>query len=105
MHRTVVVADIEGSEVERLGGLGLPQAQQVGGRYEVTGHRRVVRDTLDHRVWHPLCPVSSVVVDVVLRASAEVHVERNLGLCEFPWVAQTQPLVGPFDLPAVDENL
>ena len=100
----VVVASVERVEVERFDRLGLPQAQQVRRRHAKPGHGRVVGDPLDHPLRNPADTVGAV-LGVRLGASAELHVEGDLRSADLPRVAETQPFVRPFDLPAVVDRL
>ena len=101
VHGAVVVAGVEGIEVERLDGLRLPQPQQVRGVDAVAEDRGVIGDALHHSLRHPAHPVAAVLVGVRLGAPAELHFEGDLGPRDLPWIAQPQPLVGALDLPAV----
>ena len=105
VHGAVVVADVERFEIEGLGGLGLPQAQQVRGGHAVAGHGRVVGDALDHLLGKPAHAISAGLVVVRLGAPAELHVERDFRAHDLPGVAEAQPLVRHLDLPAVTNRL
>ena len=67
--------------------------------------KRVVRYAGDDLVRHPAHPQPVVFVDVLLRVAAELDVDRPFGPHQLPRVAEAQPLVGLFDLPAVDDFL
>ncbi len=101
----IVVADVERIEVERLGRFGLPEAQQVGRRRPVAGHRRVVGHAFHQARRQPTDPFAPLLVAVPFGASAELHVKGRFRPDDLPRVAESQPLVGQLDLPAVPNRL
>ena len=105
VHRPVVVAGVEGLEVERLDRLGPPQPQHVAGVDAVALDRRVVGDALHHALRHPADPELALFVLVVLGVAAPVDVIGDIGLGDLPGVAVAQPLVGDLRLPAVADLL
>jgi hypothetical protein len=105
VNRPVVVAVVEGLEVERLRGLCAPEAQQVGVRRTIAGDRSVVGHAGHHVPRDPPHAVPPPLVLPVLGAPAEFHVDRDLGPDDLPRVAEAQPLVGQLHLPAVADAL
>ena len=97
----VVVTDVERIEIERLGRLRAPQAQQVGVLDAEAGNRGVVRDPVDHQVREPRHTELPLRVRVMLGMPAEPDREAQLRPCQFPGIAVAQPEVGDFLLPAV----
>ena len=106
LDRAVVVAAVEGGEVERLGRFRLPQPQRVRGVVAVAEDRRVVRHAVDDACSGTQRtrrrPCSST---LVLGVAAELHLLRPLRPRDLPRIAEAQPLVGALDLPAVDDLL
>ena len=100
-----VVAAVEDREIERLGRLGAPQAQRVGGVDAVAEDRRVVGHAIDHARRHPAHADAALLVGVALGVAAELHVDGPLRPHHLPGIAEAQPLVGLLDLPAVDDLL
>ena len=78
LDRAAVVADVEGLEVELLGGLGAPQAQGVGGVDAVAGDRRVVGTPLHDAVRDPAHAVAAAARRVhALGVAAELDVDSR----------------------------
>jgi hypothetical protein len=105
VDRAVVVANVERLEIEGFSGLRLPQPQQVRGGRPISGHRRVVSDTLDHFLRNPPYSIPALVVDKVFRTPAVHDVECHFRTHDLPGVAEAQPLIGQLDLPAVLNRL
>ena len=101
----VVLALVEGVEIERLARLRGPQAKQVDGVDVIAGDRRVVGDPHHHLIRDPPDLIASPLVVVGLGPAAELHRKRDLGPGDCPGIAESQPFVGPFDLPAVPDLL
>ena len=74
VDRAVVVADVERVEVERLGGFGLPQPQQVGGGRVKARHRRVVGDALDALRRNPPRAVTRPLIAIAFGTAEEPDV-------------------------------
>ena len=105
VDRAVVVAAIEGAEVEGLGRLGLPQPQRVRRVDVIAEDGRVVGNAIDDVARHPARALAAVFVVPDFGVAAELHVAAPLGPRDLPGIAVAQPLVGLFDLPAVDDLL
>ena len=105
IHGAVIVAAVEGGEVERLGRLRAPQAQGVRGVGAIAQDERVVGNPMHDLVRNPSHARPLVLVDVVLGGAAEFNVHGPLGPRQLPGVAESQPFVGFLDLPAVDDLL
>ena len=104
-NRTVVIAVIERGKIERLDGLGLPEAQSIARAHAIAENGRIIRHALDHRFGYPSHTVTSLLVRIGLGMSAKLYVESQLGPGNLPRVAKPQPLVGNLDLPAVADDL
>ena len=105
VHRAVVVAVVEGGEVERFHCLGLPQPQRIAGADAETEDRRVIGHALDDGARDPAHAVAAQFIMARLGVAAELHVIGDFGPGDFPRVAETQPFVGGFHLPAVFDCL
>jgi len=101
----VVVAPVEGGEVEDLGRLGAPQAQQVHGAHAVAEDGRVDRHAAKDLVRHPAGAQPALVVGRVLGVAADADVVGDLRTPHFPGVAEAQPVVGGLDLGSVADDL
>jgi hypothetical protein len=71
VDRTVVVAAVEHREGERLGRLGAPQAQRVGGVRRIAEDRRVAGHAIHREDGDPACAQAPADVGVTLHAAAE----------------------------------
>ena len=105
LHGAVIVAVVEGLEVERLDGLGLPEPEVVAGAHAIAEDGRVVRHAPDHVAGHPADAQPPVIVDPLLGVAAELHLARDFRPRDFPGVPVAQPLVGDLGLPAVLDRL
>ena len=106
LDRLVVVAGVEGLQVERLDGPRAPQRQHVAGVHAVALDRRVVGDALEH----PSAAPSGRGRGRRRRCSARcgrpsLTQVAHVGLGDLPRVAVAQPVVGLLDLPAVVDLL
>ena len=101
----VVIAAVEDGEVEGLRRLGLPEPERVRRVGHVTQDRGVVRHTHDDFVRYPAHSQAVVLIHIGFGGAAEFHLHRPFGPRQFPRVAEPQPLVGLFHLPAVDDLL
>ena len=95
-----IVAGVEDVELERIGRARRPQPQRVDVLAAPADDRGVVGDRLHGFRRMPDRAVAALGVDV-LDAAAEMHVIDHLRPLEFPGVAEAQPFVGIFLLPAV----
>ena len=99
-HRAHVIALIEQRKVERLGGLGMPQAQRTDGACAMAGHD----DVVGHRQHHlGVDPMGAVFV--ASYPAAEADFIGGVGAREFPRVPELQPVVGLLDLITVQDTL
>ena len=105
LDRAVVVAVVEGGEIERLDRLGLPEAEVVAGADAVAEDGGVVGHALDDRVGNPAHAVAALLVGPGLGVAAELHVVGDFGPGDLPGVAEAQPFVGDLHLPAVLDGL
>src|SRR5262245_31981484 len=105
LDRVPVIALVERLEVERLAGLGGPQSEQVDGRYSVPEDRRVVGHAAHGPLGDPAHAVPPALVRRGLGPSAEMHVQRQIGPHDLPWVAAAQPLVRDLDLLPIANRL
>ena len=105
LDRAVVIAVVEGGEIERLDRLGLPEPEVVAGAHAVAEDRSVVGHALDDGVRNPAHAVTALLIGPRLGAAAELHLVGDFGPGDLPRIAQAQPLVGDLHLPAVLDGL
>ena len=99
-----IVAGVEDIEPERIRRVRRPQPQRVDALAAPTHDRGVVGHRLYRFRRTPGGTIAAAVVDV-LDMAAEMHVVDHLRPLEFPGVAEAEPLVGIFLLPAVRDDL
>ncbi len=102
-HGGLVVAGVEGLEVERLGRARAPQPERVDVPGAVPGYEVVVGDGLDRPAGRPAAGLGGSVL--ALDRAAEADRDRHLGVGQLPRRAERQPVVRLLDLAAVDERL
>ena len=99
-----IIAGVEDVEPQRIGRARRPQPQRVDVLAAPADDRRVVGDGLHGFRRTPGGAVAAAVVDMV-DAAAEMDVIDHLGPLEFPGVAEAQPFVRIFVLPALRNDL
>src|SRR6266853_844124 len=99
-----IIAGVEHVELERVGRARRPQPQRVDVLAAPTHDRCVVGDGLHGFRRMPDRALASLGFDV-FDAAAEMNVVDHLRPLEFPGVAETQPLIGIFLLPALRDDL
>ena len=99
-----IVAAVEDVELERIGRARRPQPQRIDVVAAPADDRRVIGDRLHGLGWTPGGAVAPLLVDM-LDIAAEMDVIGHLRPLEFPGVAETQPDVGIFLLPALIDDL
>ena len=99
-----IVALVEGVELQRIGRACRPQAQRVDVLAAPADDRRVIGDRLHGLGRMPDRAVAALVVDM-LDAAAEMDVIDHLGPLQFPGIAEAQPFVRIFLLPALIDDL
>ena len=105
LHGAVVIADVEGVEIEALRGIGSPQPQPVAGVDSVAQHRHVVGHTDGVLGRDPAHPIGALLIPVALGAAAEAHEAGLVGVGNLPGPATLEPLIGDLHLPAVADQL
>ena len=105
LNSAVVIADVEGIEVEAFGGIGTPQPQPVADVDPIAQHRHVMGDADGVFSRDPARAVVALVIDVALGAATEAHEAGLIGLGQFPGPATLEPLVGDLHLPAIADQL
>ena len=105
LNGAVVVADVEGIEVEAFGGIGTPEPQPVADVDAIAQHRHVMGNADGVFRRDPAGAVVAFVVDVALGATAEAHEAGLIGLGQFPGPAALEPFVGDLHLPAIADQL
>ena len=105
LHGAVVIADVEGVEIEALSGIGSPQPQPVAGVHPVAQHWHVVGHTDGVLGRDPAHPVGALLIPIALGAAAEAHEAGLVGVGNFPGPATLEPLIGDLHLPAVADQL
>ena len=99
-----VVAGVEHIELERVGRARRPEPQRVDVLAAPAHDRRVVGDGLDGFRRAPGRAIASLLIDM-FDAAAEIDLIDHFGALEFPGVAEAQPFVGIFVLPALRDDL
>ncbi len=105
LDRAVIVPAVEIGEVKGLRGLRTPQAKQRAGIDAVTRDGRIIRYTNHYPRRHPLDPITALLILIRLGMPAQFDHLRELRPGNLPDVAEAQPFVGYFDLPAVLDDL
>ena len=105
IHRPVIVADVECLEVEGFAGLGLPQPQDVAGVDLVAQDRGVVGNPPHRAVGNPAHPEMALLVDIPFGPAAHPHLNAHFGPAYLPGIAELEPFVGIFHLPAILDPL
>ena len=103
-HGAEIVAGVEDVELERIGRARRPQPQRIDVLAAPADDRRVVGHRL-HGFRRTPCRAVAAAVIGVLDMAAEVDVVDHFRPLEFPGVAETQPFVGIFVLPALRDDL
>ncbi|CPZ67689.1 Uncharacterised protein [Mycobacteroides abscessus] len=101
----VVVARVEGVQLEGLHGPRAPQRQRVTGVHSVALDRGVVGDALEEALRNPASPEVPVLVEILLGVAAPSDNEIEVGFGYFPRVSVVEPVVGLLDLPSVADLL
>ena len=104
-HGPVVVAAVEGFEIEGFGRAGLPEPQGVGGIRPIPANGRVIGYALDHLPRHPADMGFAVVIRESLGIAPQLDLDRPFRARYVPRIPETQPLIGFFNLPAIDDGL
>ena len=99
-----VIAGVEDVEPQRVGRARRPQPQRVDVLAAPADDRRVVGDGLNGFRRPPRRAVTAAVIDMIDMA-AEMNVIDHLRPLEFPGVAEAQPFVRIFLLPALRNDL
>ena len=99
-HRRKVVALVKFTEVDLATGLGIPQAQRVGGVGVVAGDNLVVGDREDLFGFYPARFLS-----FLLNTPAKTHFVARVVAFEFPRVTVFQPVVWRLFLATVNDVL
>ncbi|MEY9880360.1 hypothetical protein ABIA43_001894 [Bradyrhizobium sp. USDA 328] len=99
-----IIALVEGIELQRIGRARRPQAQRIDVMAAPADDRRVIGDRLHGLTRMPDRAVAALVLDM-LDAAAEIDVVDHLGPLQFPGVAEAQPFIGIFLLPALIDDL
>ena len=101
MHGAVVVTHIKLLKVEGFTCFRFPEAQGIGGVDLISKDSHVVRNTLDDLRRNPAHAIAALIVGISFCVTAEAHFNGCLRTRYFPGVAQAQPFVCDFDLPAI----
>ena len=104
-QRADMVAAVEDVEPHRVGGARGPQPQRIDIAAAPSHDRGVVGDRFDGFVRQPDVARRAACLVQGLDPAAEVDVVDHLGPGELPWVAEGQPVLGIFLLPAVLDDL
>ncbi|SHW51777.1 Uncharacterised protein [Mycobacteroides abscessus subsp. abscessus] len=101
----VVVARVEGVQLEGLYGPRAPQRQRVTSVHSVALDRGVVGDALEEALRNPASPEVPVLIEILLGVAAPPDNEIEVGFAYFPRVSVVEPVVGLLDLPSVADLL
>ena len=101
LDSTVVITLVEYPEAKQARCLGLPQPQQAHCINAKTGDRCIVGHAFDDALRNPANLPAAGVRCIHFRVTAQLDLEGILRPGNLPGVAQLQPVVGPFDLPAI----
>ncbi len=101
----VVVARVEGVQLEGLYGPRAPQRQRVTSVHSVALDRGVVGDALEEALRNPASPEVPVLIEILLGVAAPPDNEIEVGFGYFPRVSVVEPVVGLLDLPSVADLL
>ncbi len=104
-QRADVVAAIEVLERNRIGGARGPQPKRIHAPAAPTGDRRVECHGRHRFLRMPDMARRSVAVDKLLHGAAEVHAVDDVRPLELPRIAERQPVLRQFVLPAVLHDL
>jgi hypothetical protein len=99
-----IIALVEGVEFQRVGRARRPQSQRVDVLAAPADDRRVIGDRLHGLGRMPDRAVAALVVDM-LDAAAEIDVIDHFRPLQFPGVAEAEPFVRIFLLPALIDDL
>ena len=99
-----IVAGVEDVELQRIGRARRPQPERVDVLAAPADDRGVVGDGLHGFAGMPDSAAAALVIDM-LDAAAEMDVIDHFGPLQFPGVAEAQPFVGIFLLPALVDDL
>ena len=97
----VVIAFVEGLKVEGVDCLGGPETQEVGHLRAEAGDGNIVGDAAHDVLGNPAHAEVAMIVVILLGVSAVADVVRDFRARHLPRIAEAQPLVGLFNLPAV----
>ena len=100
-----IVAGVEHVELERVGRPRRPQPQGVDVLAAPAHDRRIVGDGLHGFRRMPDRAVAALGIDDMFDAAAEMHMVDHFRPLEFPGVAEAEPFVGIFLLPALRDDL
>jgi hypothetical protein len=92
-------------EVERLGRLGTPQAQQINRIHVVAEDRGIDGHPAKDLVRHPAHAAEALLIDIAFGAAANADVIVDVRPPYLPRIAVAQPGIGGLDLLAVADQL
>ncbi len=104
-HRLDIASAVEGGEVEFLGRLRGPQAQEIHRWGAVAGDRRVKGHAQDGSRVDPARTGITAIVELVHDFAVKLHADRVFGPDDFPGIAEHDPVVRMLHLVPVDELL
>ena len=103
-ERADIVAEVEGLELQRVGGARRPQPKRVDVAAAPPDHRRVVGGG-EHRLRGLPDALDDAALGDMLDRAAEADRVDHLGALELPRVAAGEPILRQLVLPAVDDGL
>ena len=104
-HRPVVIADVEGMEIEGFGRIGAPEPQPITGVHPIAQHGHIMGNADGLFIGNPTHPMVVLVIEIGFGAAAKANKNRLIRLGNFPGPAAFQPFIGDFDLAAIANQL
>ncbi len=104
-QRAHVVPTVEGIELHGIGRARAPQPQRVHMAAAPADHRRIVGHGIDRFRRIPDRALRSIGARFARNLAAEADAVADLGAGEFHRIAETQPILGVFLLPAIAQDL
>ena len=104
-HRPVVIADVEGVEVEGFGRIGAPEPQPITGVHPKAQHGHIMGNADGVFIGNPTHPMVLLVIEIGFGAAAKANKNSLIGLGNFPGPAGFEPLISDLYLAAIANQL
>src|SRR5262245_52872299 len=99
-----MIAAVEGIELDRVDGAGMPEPQRIHMRATPADYRRVIADRHNLLGRRPAI-ARRLALAFGRNRAAEAHFIGRLAAGKFPRIAIDEPVLRQLDLPAVDDLL